>query len=250
MRNIKLLIQYDGTNYAGWQIQPDQPSVQDEIQKCLSNILAQKIDLVGSGRTDSGVHATGQVAHFKSNCKLTNDQIVMALNSYLSKDIRILKSEDVPLDFHARFSAIRREYKYVIYNGKVCPPFIRNYVHFVHKPLEYKRLKESFKYLLGQHDFSSLCSVHDDADNKIRTLYSIESEEKENEITVWIQGNAFLRKMIRMTMGMLIEINIKGLAINEVDRVLKLKSRTAHRYPTAPPNGLFLNRVWYPQDSD
>lgn len=245
MRNIKLVIQYDGTNYAGWQIQPDQPSIQGEIQKSLQRILIEPVDLIGSGRTDSGVHATGQVAHFKSNCKLTNDQIILALNSYLPKDIRIIQSEDVSLDFHARFSAVKREYKYVIYNGKVCPPFIRNYVHFVHKPIDYPRLKDSFKTLIGQHDFSSLCSVHDDADNKIRTIWNIESQKKENEITVWIQGNAFLRKMIRMTMGMLIEINIKGLSLKEVDRILKLKSRTAHRYPTAPPNGLFLNNVWY-----
>ncbi|GMT50216.1 MAG: tRNA pseudouridine synthase A [bacterium] len=245
MRNIKTLIQYDGNAYHGWQSQADTVTVQGMLEATLSGILQEPVSVIGSGRTDRGVHALGQVANFHTQKSLGCQQIMLALNSCLPKDIRILQCEDVDQDFHSRFSARKREYKYVIYNDIVCSPFVRNYVHFIRKTIDIHKLKESLEVLVGEYDFRSLCSVGDESTSKIRTIYDIEVERVEKEIIVWIRANAFLRRMVRMIMGLVIEINLKGLAIEEVGRVLQLKCRESHNYPSASPQGLFLSRVWY-----
>ncbi len=245
IRNIKILIQYDGTVYHGWQRQIDASTIQEMLEKTLSQILQEPISVIGSGRTDRGVHALGQVANFHTQKLLGCQQIMLALNSCLPKDIRISHCEDVPLYFHSRFSALKREYKYVIYNDLVCSPFVRNYVHFIRQPIDIHKLKESLQLLVGEHDFKSLCSVGDESISKIRTIHDIEVDRVANEIIVWIRANGFLRRMVRMIMGLVLEINLKDLATKEVERVLHLKCREDHNYPTSPPQGLFLSHVWY-----
>mgnify|MGYP000240557835 CR=1 FL=1 len=245
MRNIKTLIQYDGTVYHGWQRQANATSIQGILETTLSRILQETVSLIGSGRTDGGVHALGQVANFHTQKLLGCQQIMLALNSCLPKDIRILQCEDVPIEFHSRFSALKREYKYVIYNDLVCSPFVRNYVHFIRQTIDIHKLKESLEMLVGEHDFRSLCSVGDESISKIRTVHDIEVDKVDREIIVWIRANAFLRRMVRMIMGLVLEINLKDLATKEVERVLHLKCRESHNYPASPPQGLFLSRVWY-----
>ncbi|MDH4129053.1 MAG: tRNA pseudouridine(38-40) synthase TruA [Spirochaetota bacterium] len=245
MLNYKLLIQYDGTLYSGWQRQKNEFTIQEELEKSLTRILGEPIAVIGSGRTDTGVHALGQVANFKTNSKLPIEQIFNAVNYYLPSDIRVFKCEEVDNDFHARFSAIKREYKYLIYNDIQCPPFIRNYVHFIRKSIDIEKLKRSLELFVGEHNFTSIASSSDDSDRKIRTIYDTKVEKNNNEIAIFIKANSFLRKMVRMIVGMVLDINIKDISIEEINRVLKLENRAAHTYPTAPAKGLYLNHVWY-----
>ncbi len=244
MRNIKLLIQYDGTKYSGWQRQKNAITIQDEIELRLSAITNEKINLICSGRTDSGVHAIGQVANFKTTSKIQCTNLFYALNSFLPKDIRIFKCEETSLDFHSRFSALKREYKYIIYNDIVCPPFIKNYVYLQKKKLYADKISLALKLLEGEHDFTSFSSVNDESKNKIRTIHNTKVEQNNKEITILIQANAFLRKMVRMIIGIIIDVNLKNRPITEVIRILNLKSRL-HNYFTAPSCGLYLNKVWY-----
>ena len=245
MSNFKLLIQYDGTSYSGWQKQNNKPTIQEEIEKAIFTITKEAVTVIGAGRTDTGVHALGQVANFKSNTKLSSEQLFNAINFYLPRDIRVFDCVKVADNFHARFSAIKREYKYLIYNDIQCPPFLRNYVHHVKKTIDVEKLRKSLGQLVGVHNFSSFTTINDNVNNKIRTIYNIRIEKDKNEIAVWITANGFLRKMVRMIMGMAIDINIKSKSIEEINRVLKLENRSAHTYPTAPPKGLYLTCVWY-----
>ena len=244
MRNIRLLIQYDGTAYHGWQRQNNDITIQEELETKLSTILRESITLIGSGRTDSGVHALGQVANFKTKSHLPSKQIISALNGFLNKDIRIFKCEDVDIDFHSRFSAMKREYKYIIYNGLVCPPFIMKYVYWLKKPLNIEKLKCSLKILEGEHDFTSFCAKSDESKSKVRTIHKTEVIQNKEEITILISANSFLRKMIRMILGVVIDINLKNKPLDEVTKILSLKSRD-HNYYTVPASGLYLNQVWY-----
>ena len=246
MQKIKLTIQYDGTNYLGWQSQAYGNTIQKEIENQLSSFLGGSIKVIGSGRTDSGVHARGQVAHFMVHRAWDPEKILYILNAKLPKDIRIIGSESVDLDFHARYQAKRREYHYVIYNDLECSPFIKNYVYIVRKRLNIKKLIHSLKFFLGEKDFSSLC-CHSDEErrSKTRLIYNIGFKKENAKITILMTGNGFLRKMVRMIIGLVLDINIKDLPAREVIRVLELKNRKEHDYSTVPPHGLFLNRVWY-----
>ena len=245
MRNIKLIIQYDGTNYCGWQRQKDYPSIQETLEAALSEILQEDIVLTAAGRTDSGVHAHAQVANFKTASSLETKRIFMAINSFIPKDIRVTNCEEVPIDFHARFSAIKREYKYLIHNNIICPPFIRAYTHFVKPPLNVKKLDSTLQFLCGEHDFTSFASSKDESENKVKTIYSIKLDHRLPDISIHILGTSFLRKMVRMIMGCALSICLKGLPEDEILRVLSLKDRKAHQYPTAPPQGLYLNKIYY-----
>ena len=189
MPNFKLIIQYDGTSYSGWQKQKNQPTIQGEIEKTLFKIVGEPVSVIGAGRTDSGVHATGQVANFKSNTKLSSEKLFNAINWHLPKDIRIFNCTEVSDDFHARFSANKREYKYIIYNDIQYPPFIKNYVHFIKKPLDIEKLKSSLELFIGEHNFTSFSSANDESNNKIRTIYDISIEKKNNEIIKKIELN-------------------------------------------------------------
>lgn len=244
MRNVKLLIQYDGTSYSGWQKQPNAPTIQQEIETKLSIILKESINLIGSGRTDTGVHAIGQVANFKTNTNLNCEQIFYAINSFLNRDIRVIQCEEVHPDFHARFSVIKRQYKYIIYNELTYSPFTRDYSYFIKKPVDVDKLKNTLKRIIGEYDFTSFASAKDDSKNKVRTIYEIDVQKSKNEIIIFITANGFLRKMVRMILGTAIEINLKNYPIEDISRILALKSRK-HTFFTIPSKGLYLNHVWY-----
>lgn len=247
MRNIKLIIQYDGTNYYGWQKQLKHPTVQQTIEKKLSIILQENINLIGSGRTDTGVHATGQVANFKTNNPLPLKNLFLAMNSYLPNDIRINQFEEVSDEFHARFSATQREYIYLIYNDNLCPPFKRMYYHLVKNDIDIEQINKSLGYLEGTHDFSSFTIKDDETKSKIRTINKILVEQQDKIISITIRANGFLRKMVRKIIGTVLYINHKKNPPEQMRTVLELYSQN-HHYPTAPPYGLYLNKVWYPEN--
>lgn len=249
MRNFKVTVQYDGTHYSGWQVQVQNPSIQQKLEQSLEKILGEKTRVFGAGRTDRGVHALGQIAHFHSSSNLSTFSLQKACNSLLPKDIRITEVQEVHMQFHARKTALQRAYQYVLYRGDYCPPFIHKYVHWVRFPINMDLLRESLAFFYGEHDFSSLCSKSDPSKSKVRTIERIESYEQDQKIYIHIRAQSFLRKMVRMMIGLVLEVNRKGHASSEIKRVLELKKRESHNYHTAPAKGLFLAEVIYPPHS-
>ncbi len=251
MRNIKLVIEYDGTNYCGWQIQPGMDTIQGVLESCLTKIVKTETHIIGAGRTDAGVHALGQVANFKTNSKMTTEQFKIALNSILPKDIIIREVEEVNHDFHARYSAISRTYEYTILNGRTPSAFLRNYAYLVPKTLDFDLMADACPILLGVHDFSSFASASDPLDNFIRNVTSANCWIQDNEyrytgriIKFRISANAFLRGMVRAIVGTLIEIGKGKITPETLKEILEARDRSKAGF-NAPAKGLCLVRVDY-----
>lgn len=244
MRNIKLTIEYDGSRYYGWQKQPDYICIQDEIEKALKKITNENIEINGSGRTDKGVHAKGQVASFVTNSKIDAYKFKLAINSLLPKDIAILTSEEVHLDFHARFSAVGKKYKYLIYNDKIRSPINRNYTYHVFYELDLDKIKESAKYLIGTHDFAGFMASGSVIKDTVRTIYDINIEKRNKILEINVNGNGFLYNMVRIIVGTLVDIGRNNLSVDSINEILLLKDRTLAGH-TAPPQGLYLDEVYY-----
>ena len=251
MHNIKLTIEYDGTNFNGWQIQKqNNRTVQGEIERALKLIFKKRIKLTGSGRTDSGVHAFGQVANFKTDSRLTEIEIQKALNANLPEDITILKSEDVPLTFHAQYSAKRKTYCYCILNRPFRCAQQRNYYLHVPYKINLQRMREEAKALVGRKDFRAFMAT-DAAQrntikekNTVRTVYHLEIRKKENFLYIEIEANGFLYKMVRNIVGTLLEISTKNLPKGSMRKILQTKTRNSAGH-TAPARGLCLIDVTY-----
>lgn len=244
MANIKLILEYDGTNYHGWQIQPDVPTIQGEIERALKKVFKQKISTISAGRTDAGVHAKGQVVNFKSFVSFPSRQLVFALNSVLSRDIRVVKAQQVPDDFHARYSACYKIYRYLIYNQSPLPPWYRNFTWLVGYPLNCDLMRKAADYLIGRHDFSSFQNQGSPSKNPIRNLEKIKIVRKASFISILIKADGFLYKMARNITGTLVEIGKGKIPPYRIDDILKAKDRRKAG-PTAPPQGLYLWRVGY-----
>jgi tRNA pseudouridine38-40 synthase len=245
LRNIRLDLQYDGTNYSGWQIQKNSITIQGKIEDVLYKLTNEKIKITGSGRTDAGVHALHQVASFKTNSKIPVNKFHKAINSLLPKDIRILKSKDVDFDFNARFSAKKRTYKYIISDDYIQSPFNRLYSWHRKGYIDISILYKVMEKAIGKHDFSNLCSINDDSKSKVRTIYDIKiSRDDNNLIFINIEANAFLRKMVRIIVGTSIMILEKGLDHDYLYTILKSSHRDNNIF-TAKPHGLFLYKVEY-----
>ncbi|MBP7222272.1 MAG: tRNA pseudouridine(38-40) synthase TruA [Sedimentibacter sp.] len=244
VRNIKLLIAYDGTAYHGWQRQLNKPSIQETIENALSAVMKEKIDLTGSGRTDSGVHALGQAANFKVDTRIPEDKIKIALNSNLPRDIRILESIDVHPDFNARFDALDKTYMYQIYNDRVNNPFYARYSCFVPQILNMDKMEEGLKLIEGTHDFKAFMASGSNVKTTVRTVYNAKLLKEGNLLKIYIKGNGFLYNMVRIIAGTLIDTG-KGLTdISCIEKALEDKDRTVLGQ-TAPPEGLFLMDVNY-----
>ncbi len=245
MRNIRLIIEYDGTDYFGWQIQKRKPTVQGEITEALKKILQEKVRLVGAARTDSGVHALGQVANFKTiNEKLTAESLIKALNSVLPSDIVIKELRVVPDSFHARYSACSKIYRYRILNQSFPSALERSFSWHIPEFLDWKKIKEASQYLVGKHDFSPFslrssgrkntqCTVRDFRIRKVKNLYVFQ-----------IEGDYFLYRMVRRIVGALIEVG-RGKLEPEHIKMLFHKKGPMLRARTAPARGLFLMKVKY-----
>lgn len=241
---FKLLIEYDGTNYHGWQIQPSDPSIQNEIQKILSLITQEDIFVSGSGRTDAGVHSIGQVAHFQSSTAITPEKIQNALNKMLPKDIVIRQCTYADNDFHARFSAKRKTYQYRILNSIVPVALYRQYSWHIHKELNIEAMQQAANFLIGEIDFKAFEGVGSPRKSTVRTIYEA-TVTKENEIVTFeVTGNGFLKFMVRNITGTLVDVGTGKLTPNDFNTILMSKDRK-NAGATAPPHGLFLKHVEY-----
>lgn len=243
--NIKLTIEYIGTNYCGWQVQQDKATIQQVIKEAIKKVTGETVELTASGRTDSGVHAYGQIANFHTSSKIPPTKFKYALNSHLPLDIRILESVEVNNEFHSRFGAKEKTYIYRIQTGEVKRAFENGISYYTKGNLDVNKMKSSAKFLVGEHDFSAFKSEGSSAKTFTRKIYSLEIIEKQDIIEIEITGNGFLYNMVRIIAGTLIEIGRdKEIDISEV---LRSKDR-ANAGPTAPPQGLFLKNVCYDID--
>lgn len=250
-RNIKLTIEYDGTRFCGWQVQaPGQRTVQGEIKKALRIIFKKDIAIAGSGRTDTGVHASGQVASFKIDAPMPTHEIVRALNGNLSDDITILCAEEVPASFHAQFGAKRKTYQYRIFNRSTRPAINKDFVLHISHKINVAAMRKEAKDLVGRHNFLSFTATDPakrgkpTAQNTIRTIYNLTIRKKRNLVTIEITANGFLYKMVRNIVGTLLAIGTGLLPAGSMKRILKAKTRQA-AHSTAPAKGLMLISVEY-----
>lgn len=244
MRNIKLTIEFDGTNYNGWQTQKNKTSIQETIESALKLVMNEEIELTGSSRTDAGVHALGLTANFKTMSTIATDRIPRALNSVLPKDIVIKDAEEKHDEFHARFCSIGKKYKYTIVNDKYPSALIRNYAYFFPYKLDIEAMQNACKYLLGDHDFSAFKSSGGSAKTSIRTIYSAEFVKRDNIIEFYIHGNAFLYNMVRIIVGTLLDVGQGKIKPEQIEEII-LSGDRKKAGKTAPPYGLCLVEVYY-----
>ncbi len=244
MKNIKLIIEYDGTNYSGWQNQENAITVQEVIEKSIEEVTGENVRLIGSGRTDSGVHAKGQVANFYTNSTIPGDKFKTVLNNVLPEDIAIVDSMEVDLKFHSRFSATKKRYRYIIYNGKTPSP-IKRYYSLYHKyDLDIDKMKKASIHLIGEHDFKSFMNKGSIVKDTIRTIYEINIIRQNEFIEITIEGNSFLKYMVRNIVGTLILIGNGQKESDYILKILEAKNRDCAG-KTAAACGLFLEKVYY-----
>ena len=244
MKRIKLTIAYDGTNYCGWQIQPNGITIEEVLNKALTKMLGEEIIIIGASRTDSGVHAMGNVAVFDTETTIPADKIGVALNQRLPDDIVITKSEEVPLDFHPRYCNCSKTYEYHIINTRIPIPTKRLTNYFVSYVLDIDKMRQAASYLVGEHDFVSFCNVRTDVENTVRTITELDILTNGNEITIRITGNGFLYNMVRIIVGTLIRVGRGFYEPEKVKEILEAKDRKAAGV-TAPAHGLMLVEIKY-----
>jgi len=245
MRNIKLLIEYDGTNYQGWQVQPKGPTIQGVLEEKIGLLTGEPVQLFGSGRTDSGAHALGQVAHFKTQNRMDIRTIQRALNSLLPHDIVIQKVEEVDEGFHARKHSKSKVYEYRILNRNLRSAFHRGYVWYIPQKLNLTEMKKATQSLIGEHDFSSFRSVGTPTRTAVRRVIRAEWKRgRDGLIHFEIEANGFLKQMVRAIIGTLVEIGKGRMKATEIRKILNSKDRKKAG-PTAPAQGLFLKEVKY-----
>jgi tRNA pseudouridine38-40 synthase len=245
MRNIKLVIEYDGTNYQGWQVQPKGLTIQGMIEEKLALITGEATHLIGSGRTDSGAHAFGQVANFRTKSQLDVHSIQRALNSLLPPDIVIQKVEEVEEDFHARRQSKSKVYEYRILNRDLRSAFHYEYAWYIPQKLDLKEMRKATRILAGEHDFSSFRSVGSPTRTAIRRVIRAEWKRgRDGFIRFEIEANGFLKQMVRALVGTLVEVGRDKIDSEEFRKILDSRDRK-RAGPTAPARGLFLKEVKY-----
>ena len=249
MRYFKLTIAYDGTDFHGWQIQKSKPTIQGEIVSVLRRLTQEDVQLNGSGRTDAGVHALGQVANFRTQSGLSALEFQRALNALLPMSIRVMEAEETGPAFNARFSAKGKVYRYRLYRGKVVPPFLWRYVVHYPFPLDEEAMKDAAMRFVGVHDYSSFAastgSEDDDRErNMVREVFSTDLRRTEDGEELWftVHGQSFLRYMVRKMVGTLLDVGRGKLTPEDIDRLFELKDRSKSG-PTAPPQGLCMVKV-------
>jgi len=238
-RRVRIIVAYDGTNYHGWQLQENGITIESELNRCLFELLCEPIQVIGASRTDSGVHALGNVAVFDTESRIPPEKIAYALNRRLPEDIRIQKSEEVEPNWHPRHCSSRKTYEYRIYRAEFPMPTKRLYTCFTYRPLEVGRMREAASYLEGEHDFKSFCQTGAQVESTVRTIYSLQVEEQGAELAIRVCGNGFLYNMVRIIVGTLMEIGQGKREPESIPDILAAKSRSAAG-PTAPAHGLTL----------
>jgi tRNA pseudouridine38-40 synthase len=244
MRNLKLLIEYDGTNYQGWQSQITTTTIQDNIEKVLDRILGGRVRIAGSGRTDSGVHALGQVASFATNNDIPLTSLLKGANSLLPPDIVIKSIVEVDDSFHARFSAKSRTYEYRLWNARQPSVFLRNYTWWIQQRLDVGLMERTAQLLVGRHDFSSFRGSDDGDASPEREVLGVGFSREDDKIVFSIHANAFLRHMVRNIIGTLVEVGKAKISRDRFAEILEARDRRKAGV-TAPPHGLFLIAVRY-----
>jgi tRNA pseudouridine38-40 synthase len=246
-QRIAMGIEYNGSAYNGWQIQSHSPSVQYEVEKALSTVAAESIRIFCAGRTDTGVHGLGQVIHFDTQADRTERAWVFGTNANLPKDVTAVWAKSVPDEFHARFSAVSRRYRYVILNRDVRPAVLGTRVSWEYRPLDVSRMQEAARHLLGEHDFSSYRALACQAKSPVRTVMNLEVTRKGELIYIDIEANAFLHHMVRNIAGVLMTIGAGEKNTDWSKTVLEHRDRTMGGV-TASPYGLYLTGVAYPDE--
>lgn len=241
----KIVIAYDGSRYHGWQIQPNALSIQEEIETVLFKILQSKITLTGSGRTDTNVHAIGQVAHFDAKI-LDTQKFITSLNALLPKDISVLSLDNVPKSFHARYSALKKIYHYHIDLNTVQEPFSRFYQYHHPQKLDLHQIRKGAKILLGTHDFQSFANKKKGCHDFIRTLFRLDILEENKKVRFEFEGDGFLYKMVRNIVGTLLDVGRGKTSLEELQHILESKDRK-NASAAIPGHGLFLIQVIYPK---
>lgn len=247
MRKIKLVVEYDGTKYFGWQFQPNGITVQEVLEKILLRVTKEKTNVVGSGRTDSGVHAEGQVAHFVTNSRMNGQEFLKALNSLLPRDIVVKNVEEVSGDFDARRSAVKKIYRYTILNQDHPSAFAYSRSMFVQQDLDIEAMKQAAVHLIGRHDFTSFQGPNSEAKSPVRELYRIDIERKDNYIILYFEGEGFLKYMVRNMVGTLVEVGKGRISPGAMKDILESRNRK-NAGPTAQPQGLCLVKVFYGEE--
>ena len=242
MRRIKLTIEYEGTNYVGWQIQPNGIAIQQKLHEALKNLFNEEILVTASGRTDSGVHALCQVVHFDINSNLPNFKIIRGLNFYLPDDIKVINAEDAASDFHARYDAVKRTYRYYI---RLQPTSVlRNFRWVIIDKINIDEMIKAEGFLKGKKNFKSFCSSQSNMDHYNCELLKAEFSLMKNDLIFEIQANRFLHNMVRSIVGTLVEIGRGKFKAEDIKDIIAQQNRVAAG-PTAPPTGLFLEKVDY-----
>jgi len=244
MRNIKLLVSYDGTDFAGWQRQPDQRTVQETLEQALGQLTGAVPPTNASGRTDAGVHAIGQVVHFLTASRHAPEVFVKALNAMLPPDVRVGNAWEMPQAFHATLDARSKRYRYVIDNGAYADPFQRRYSHHVYRRLDVPAMHRAAQALRGRHDFHSFETQWPNRLSSVRTILDIEVSRHDHLVRVEVEADGFLYNMVRAITGTLIQVGIGRWAESRVAEALAAEDRR-EAGPTAPPQGLFLLHVRY-----
>lgn len=245
MRNIKLVIEYDGKEFNGWQKQPNKLNIQGEIEQAIERITGEKVDLMASGRTDAGVHALGQVANFKTNSNIPIEKFPIALNANLKKSILIKSAEEVEERFHSRLNCKRKTYRYVINNSKYGTAIYRNLETHIPIKLDIQKMQQAIKYFEGEHDFKAFKASGTSSKSSVRTIYKAEVLDAGNErIYIELTGNGFLYNMVRIISGTLVDVGLGKIEPEEIENIILSKDRQ-YAGKTLPPQGLYLLTVEY-----
>ncbi len=245
MPTYKLTIEYEGSNFVGWQKQENGISIQSSIEESICNLTKENTNVFGAGRTDSGVHAKGQVAHFNIKKKFSNSTIRDGLNQYLRpKTISILKVESVNKDFHSRFNAKLRHYEYKIVNRRSPLTLNKNYAWIVYKKLNINKMKQAAKYFIGKNDYNAFRSINCQSSSSIKTIKNFKVDSKGEEILINVSAKSFLHSQVRIMVGTIVEVGKEKIEPLKIKEIIKNKKRK-QAGPTAPAHGLYLLKVDY-----
>lgn len=245
MKNIKLVIEYDGKEFNGWQKQPNKLNIQGTIEQAINKITGEEVELNASGRTDSGVHSLGQVANFKTNSNLDIEKWPLALNANLKKSIVIKSAEEVDMEFHSRLSCKKKTYRYVINNSKYGTAIYRNLETHIPEKLNIEKMKQAIKYFEGEHDFKAFKASGTSSKSSVRTIYKADVIEKENDrIYIELTGSGFLYNMVRIISGTLVDVGLGKIEVEDIPKIIESKKRE-NAGKTLPPQGLYLLKVEY-----
>ena len=244
MKRVKLVVAYDGTNYRGWQVQNNGETIESMLNRAISSLTGEEIHVMGSSRTDSGVHAMGNVAVFDTEARMAADKFSYALNQRLPEDIRIQNSCEVPLDFHPRYQKTVKTYEYHILNREFPLPAYRLNAHFTYRPLDIARMQEAARYLEGEHDFQRFCAAGAQVKTTVRTIYELTVEKEGDLIVIRITGNGFLYNMVRIIAGTLMKVGMGEWEPERMTEILEGRDRKLAG-PTAPAKGLTLMELHF-----